>query len=278
MLALQVSILLTVFGFGLRATTADVLYLVRRPSLLGRSLLSMFVVMPILAAVVARAFTLPHTAEIVLVSLAISPIPPLLPGRERRLGGNPSYGLGLMAIAAMLSIVVVPLAAQLVGWYFMKPFAMSSRAIAAIVLKAVVLPLAAGMALHAMWPDVVVRILKPVALVAQVLLAIGVLAILSGALPAVIALIGDGVLLVLAAFIVAGLAVGHALGGPDADNRLVLALSTASRHPAIALAVAKANFPDEPHLGATILLYLLVNALLGIPLKAWQQRRHAVPA
>jgi BASS family bile acid:Na+ symporter len=63
------------------------------------------------------------------------------------------------------------------------------------------------------------------------------------------------------------------MGGPHPDDRLVLALSTASRHPAIALAVAKANFPEEPRLGATILLYLLVNAIIGILYLSWHKRR-----
>jgi BASS family bile acid:Na+ symporter len=55
----------------------------------------------------------------------------------------------------------------------------------------------------------------------------------------------------------------------------VLALSTASRYPGIALAVAKANFPDEPDLGATIVLYLLVNLIIGLPYQVWQKRRAA---
>ena len=39
-LALQISIIATVFGFGLKATIADLLYLVHRPGLLARSLLA----------------------------------------------------------------------------------------------------------------------------------------------------------------------------------------------------------------------------------------------
>jgi BASS family bile acid:Na+ symporter len=88
-----------------------------------------------------------------------------------------------------------------------------------------------------------------------------------------LSLVGNGSIVAMAAFVVIGLAVGHALGGPSAEHRLVLALSTASRHPAIALAIAKANFPDEPHLGATIILYLLVSLLIGVPYQIWQNRR-----
>ncbi len=273
MLALQASILMTVFGFGLRATPGDMLYVVRRPSLLGRSLVAMLVIMPIVAIALARAFELRPSVEIALVALAISPVPPLLPGREQNAGGDKAYALGLMVIAGLLSIVVVPLAVQLGSGYFRRPFAMHSSAIANLVLKAAILPLVAGMIFRALFPAVAARIAKPVEVVAQVLLVLGVLAVLAATAPAVISLVGNGSILAMAAFVAVGLAVGHALGGPDGDHRLVLALSTASRHPAIALAIAKSNFPDEPYLGASILLYLLVGLLLGIPYQIWQKRQ-----
>ena len=274
-LALQVSILMTVFGFGLSTTVGDVASVVRRPSLLGRSILAMFVIMPIAAGALAMAFDLRPSVEIVLVALAISPIPPLLPGREQKAGGHASYALGLMLIAAVLSIAIVPAEVGLVGRFAMKPFAMSPWAVAGSVLKAVVLPLVAGMVLRAWLPSLAARIAKPFGLVATVLLVAAALVILAGMAPAVFSLVGNGTIVAMAAFVVVGLAVGHLLGGPNADDRLVLALSTASRHPAIALGIAKANFPDEPLLGATIVLYLLVSLMMGITYQVWEKRRIA---
>src|SRR5262245_56962616 len=52
----QLSILATAFGFGLKATTEDVQDLIRRPALLGRSLLAIFVIVPIVAVALAYAF------------------------------------------------------------------------------------------------------------------------------------------------------------------------------------------------------------------------------
>ena len=81
LLAFQVSIAATVFGFGLGATREDLLYLWRRPVLLGRSLVSVLVVMPVVALVLAQVFDFRPLVEIALIALSISPIPPLLPGR-----------------------------------------------------------------------------------------------------------------------------------------------------------------------------------------------------
>src|SRR5882724_2907795 len=92
-LALKTSILLTVFGFGLQASSDDVLYLLRRPGLLVRSLLAMFLVMPLFAILLTKAFDYHRAVEIALVALAISPVPPLLPKKVTKAGGLTSYGL-----------------------------------------------------------------------------------------------------------------------------------------------------------------------------------------
>src|SRR4051812_23484091 len=107
-LALQLSVVATVFGFGLKATFDDLLYVVRRPRLLGRAFLALFIVMPFVAVLLTKAFAFPREAEIVLVALAISPVPPLLPRKEVKAGGHSSFGLGLMAMLALASLVVVP--------------------------------------------------------------------------------------------------------------------------------------------------------------------------
>jgi bile acid:Na+ symporter, BASS family len=272
-LGLQASILMTVFGFGLQAAVADILYLTRRPSLLARSLGAMFLVMPLIAIALAKMFELRPSVEIVMIALSISPIPPLLPGKEGKAGGHSSYALGLMAIVGLLSIAVVPIGLQILGRYSMQPLQMPAAAIARVVLVTTLLPLALGMGVKALMPAVADRVAKPIALVAQILLAVGMLAILAAALPALLALIGNGTLVATVAFVAAGLAVGHLAGGSRSDEQIVLALSTASRHPGIALAIATANFPDEPRLGATVLLFLLVGGLVGAPYVAWQRRR-----
>jgi len=77
--AFELSILATAFGFGLKATTEDVQDLMRRPALLGRSLLVIFVIVPTVAVALAHAFDFPHAAEIAMIALAISPLPRWFP-------------------------------------------------------------------------------------------------------------------------------------------------------------------------------------------------------
>lgn len=271
-LGLKASIIITVFGFGLRARPSDVMYIVRRPWLLGRSLLSMFVVMPVVAIALGTLFNLKHAVAIALVALALSPVPPILPRKEGKAGGHNAYAIGLLVVAGLLSIVIVPLGVYLVGRYLGQPFAMPAAAIANIVLKMIVLPIAAGMLVFAFLPRVAERIAKPAGILGISLLALGAVAVLVVALPAILELLGDGTLVAMAVFVVIGLTAGHFLAGTEEQHRTVLALSTASRHPGIALAIAKANFPDEPLVGAAILLYLLVTAVITFPYVARRKR------
>ncbi len=279
LLAFQVSVISIVFGFGLKATPDDLLYVLRRPGLLARSLIAVFLVMPVVAVALSRWFDFPRVVEIDLIALALAPTPPLLPGRETRSGGHESYALGLMAVFAVLSIVLVPLSLKFLGASFGLPFSMSSTAVAAIVLKAILLPLAAGVIMRALAPALAHRLEKPVSMLAMILMPLAVLAVLISTAPAMWRLVGSGTILAIVIFLVIGFATGHVLGGPDPDHSIVLALSTACRHPAIALSIASANYPDE-RFGPTILLYVLFGLVVGIPYLAWARRhmRAHVPA
>lgn len=72
--------------------------------------------------------------------------------------------------------------------------------------------------------------------------------------PAMWTLIGNATVLAFAAFVIVSLAVGHLLGGPAPENRIAPAISTASRHPGIAIAIGLFNFPEEKLVMAAVLV------------------------
>jgi len=276
-LAVKVSVCLTVFALGLGASHQDLWYLFRRPAQLAKSLLAMNVVMPILAAALAAAFGLRPAVKIALVALAVSPVPPALPGKQLKAGGRVSYAIGLLTAAALLAIVFVPASVELLGRAFAKDVHVRPAAVARLVLISVLIPLAAGVALRAVAPALAGRIARPISLVSTSLLVVAALAVLAGSWRAELALVGHGTLAALAVFILVGLAVGHLLGGPDPDDRTVLALSTASRHPGIALAIAGAAFPGEKLALPAVLVYLIVGAIVSIPYVMWRRRHQRTP-
>jgi BASS family bile acid:Na+ symporter len=233
----------------------------------------MNVIMPLFAAALAAAFDLNPAVRIALIALAVSPVPPVLPKKQIKAGGQAPYAVGLLVAAALLAIVSVPVAVELLERTFSIPLQMSPAAIARLVFITVLAPLAVGIVVRRVVPGIAERMAQPISVVATALLVVSVLPILFTAWPAMVSLVGNGTIVAIVAFILAGLATGHLLGGPNPDDCTVLALSTASRHPGVALAIASANFPGQKLVPAAVLLYLIVSAIVSIPYVTWRRRQ-----
>src|SRR5262245_45014645 len=115
-LALQLSLAIGVFAVALESTTGTLRWLFQRPGLLARSLASMFLVMPVFALCVSGAFDLLWAVEIALFAVMLSPVPPILPAKQIKAGGESSYALALLMVTALVSIAFIPAAIHLVGW------------------------------------------------------------------------------------------------------------------------------------------------------------------
>lgn len=274
-LAIQISMALIVLGVALRASLSDLTYLLRKPGLLIRSLLSMYVIMPLFAIAIALLFDLNPLVEAALIALALSPVPPILPKKEVKAGGAPSYVLGLLVVAAVVSIVYVPLAAEMVGRAFGRHIEVSTGRVASIVATSIFAALVAGVLIRAWLPSLADKLAKPVSSIGTIVLVLAFLPVLVKEWPAIASLIGDFTIVTIVVFVLFGLLVGHLLGGPEADDRTVLALSTATRHPAVAMTILYQAQPQSTVLAALILV-LLVAALVSVPYVRWRRRSGAI--
>jgi bile acid:Na+ symporter, BASS family len=275
--AFSVSIFLIVAGFALEASWQDITFLFKRPDLLGRSLLAMSVIMPIVTALLIWKIDFNPHVEVALVLLAVSPVFPGLAKKAISAGGDRSYAYGLLAMTALVSIALVPISIAVLSAVVGKEISMSAATVARVVLMSILAPLVLGVLVRHFAPAFADRIKGPVSLLGVVLLLLGYIPMLVLVWPAFLALFGHGTLVAIATIAIVSLAVGHFLGGPESHNRTVLALATALRHPAVALSIAAANGADKL-VSAAILLYVLVSAVLSIPYTMWRKRSEAVAA
>jgi BASS family bile acid:Na+ symporter len=265
--ALSASILLLVFALGLRSSFADATSLIRQflrpPRRLLRALIAMYVVVPAVAIALGLMFDLPVSVRAGMLAMAIAPIPPILPGKQLKFGGDSAHVFGLLVAVSLCAIVLVPIVLHFIGPVFgHDEVAFSPAQVARLIGSTVLLPLLAGLTLRQLAPRWAERLAPWVSRLGTVLLVAGVLPVLVAAAPAIAALVGDGSLLVIAALVGCAILAGHALGGPGEDGRKTLAIATANRHPGVALAVATLNAPAASHVGAAVLLYVLLATVL----------------
>jgi BASS family bile acid:Na+ symporter len=273
------SILLLVFALGVRATFADATSLFRDlfkpPRRLLRALVAMYVVVPATAAGMGLAFDLVTPVRVALLAVSIAPIPPILPGKQLKVGGSSEHVFGLLVAISVSSIVLVPVMVEVLGGIFGRDSSFGPRQVAGLLGITILAPLAAGLILR----QLARRWAEPVATWASrlgtVLLVAGVIMVLVASWPAMSSLILGGALFAMLALAAIAIGVGHWLGGPDPSDRSTLAIAAAMRHPGVAIAVATANVPEEPRLTAAILLYVLVAVILTSVYVAVARRRHA---
>jgi BASS family bile acid:Na+ symporter len=195
-----------------------------------------------------------------------------LPKSQVKAGTRSEYVLGLLASQAVLAILLVPVTIELMDWALGSQAHFSASQVAELIIKTILIPLAAGM--------VAGQLLPKLKRLAPHLLTAGTVLLIAGAIPLLIVawktfgtLSGNGAILALAIFMLAGTAVGHLLGGPVEEDRTTLALATSARHPGLAMAIAAANFPQQKTLVAgAVVIYLILRLILSIPYARW---RHA---
>ncbi len=259
--ALPLSLFMLVFLLGLKTKLADVAFLRDQPGLLFRSLLAMNILLLILVVVAGQAFQLEPAIKIALVTLAISPVPPLLPNKQIAAGGSPHYAVSLLVTAALAAIVLVPTSLAFLQFVFPFQLRITPRTVISIVTISVLAPLILGILARHYAPSLAAAIEPRLTMVAGGLQIAALIPALIMAWPDLALFFGNGVVLSLIIFSAAGILLGHWLGGPEPGDRTVLALACGTRHPGIATAVASINFPDERGVAALIVYHLVIGGL-----------------
>jgi len=179
----------------------------------------------------------------------------------------------LLVAVSFLAIVTIPAAIEILTRVFKVPLTMPVSSVVTLVLITVLIPICVGMLVRRFGPALAERLAGPVSKIAIIGLLASILMILIVSAPGIWTLIGNGTILALVGFVIVGRIVGYLLGGPETENRKALSISTASRHPGLALAISQGNFPDQKIAMAAVLLYLLVDLVVSVALGRWMKVR-----
>ena len=268
---LKFSVTALIFAIGLGSTLSDVAYLWRRPWLAVRSLLAMYVLVPLAALLVVRVVALTPAVAAALLVLAVSAGAPLLPRKLSKIGSG-TYPFSLVVCTSVLAIVVVPTWIGLLSQHFGVDLQLSPGRVARVIGNAFLLPLAAGMVLRRLMPRLSERASDPLIAVFGAILTLTGIVLLATHSEIFQQMRGPG-MLALFVLLAASLIIGHALGGPSPDDRTTLAVACATRH--VGLAVLVASLFPGPRIVTLIATYVVASAAVSIPYLLWRRRTTA---
>jgi len=266
-----------VLTVGLKSEAGDLLYVLRRPKLLLKAILAVDVIPPVAAAILIWFLPLEPMVKAGIMLMAISPVPPLVPGQELKAGGRKEYAYGVYTAMALLTIIVVPLVFDLAARLFGRDDVLPIVTIARTVATGVLLPLGIGLVIGRLAPKVSQAVAPWIFRLSMLLVVLAFVPILVQIWPVITGLVGNGTIVAMVALVVVCLAGGHLLGGPDPADRGTLAIASSVRHPGIAMLLANTAFNDK-QVTAAVLLFMLVGMVVGALYKIWFKRtRKAAP-
>jgi BASS family bile acid:Na+ symporter len=198
----------------------------------------------------------PYAAGLLLIGLA--PAAPFLPMMVRRAGGDLAYTAAFMLIAALGTVLIMPLAVP----FFLPGLSVEAWTVAKPLVVLLFLPMAAGMAIRAALPGIAPRLLA----VVRVLAGVATIALLA----AIAVRYFDGFIAAVGSYAIAAQVVyagglimgGYALSaGMPTDQRSVMSLGACSRNLGAALAPLLVGPPEARTM---VMVALAVPITLGM--------------
>jgi BASS family bile acid:Na+ symporter len=255
---------------GLGVTIAEVARVARDWRVVARAGLANYVIVPAAAVLLLLVF---HAAPLVAAGFLIAAVCPGAPYGPPFTGmakGNVSLAVGLMMLLAASSALFAPLLLRL-----LLPLVSGDREIQidvakmiATLLGAQLLPLGIGLFLRNRRPALADRLRTPaqrLSLLLNVALLATILTVQFNTLIAIPprAFVG------MTALVLAGLAAGYLLGGPDRAERTAMAMATSVRNVAVTLVIAAASFPGTPAVTAATAFGLFQTILVALVALGW---------
>lgn len=213
---------------------------------------------PVLAIAIVRILPMAEPYAVGLLLMSLAPAAPFLPMMVRRAGGDLSYTAAFMLIAAVGTVLLMPLGVPVI----VPGLSIEAWAVARPLLLLLVLPMGTGTALRAVHrptAEKALAVVRPIASVATVILLLAIaVRYVQGFIDAVGSFAIAGQLLYAIGLVVGGYLL--AIGLPS-SRRSVVSLGACTRNLGAALAPLLVADPDPR---TTIMVALGVPLSLGV--------------
>jgi len=256
-IAVLVFIMSSMLMVGVSYTVREIVGPLRHVGGVLKALLANFVLVPALALLVVWLLSLPSSYGIGLFLVACG-------AGAAFLIKLTSVSEGDLGLAAALLILLMPATALYMP--FVLPLVLpeatiSPWAIGAPLIWTLLLPLAAGVVVRAIWPTIAGRVRPVLKHTSTVALVVLVLALILANLSGIADMFGSGAILAALMIVAGAFVMGYLLGGPRGKVRKVIGFATAQRNYGAAMVVASQVLEDD-----LALLMVVVTSVVGMAL------------
>jgi predicted Na+-dependent transporter len=254
-LGVLIFIITSMLGMGFSLTIPQILEPLKNRRLIILSLVANFVLVPLLALVIVRVIPLSEGIQIGLILVGFAAGAPFLPKLVHVAKGGMAFTAGLMVLLMVVTIAYLPLVLPFV----LTGVQVNPWEIAQSLIVLMLIPLAIALFIRARYESVATGLVHTMNMAANLSLIAMFIGYFIGYSDVTYGVLGTGGILVSILLVVGAVIIGYLLGGPDKDNKKILALGTGQRNLAAAFAVASSNFAASPE----VLIEVMDVAVIG---------------
>jgi BASS family bile acid:Na+ symporter len=269
-LATLAFVLSSMLGMGLGLTIGEIIAPLRNLRLVILSLLANFILMPLAAVILAKLLRLDEPFGIGLLLLGCSAGAPFLPKLAQVAKGNLAFGVGLMVLLMVVTVIYLPLVLPML----LSNVSVNPAKIARSLFLLMLVPLAGALVIKARYGAFAARVKPRLDKISSLSLILVVLLLVVVNFKNVMGVFGTRAILAGLLFTALAFVVGWFFGGPAKDTQSVLALGTAQRNIAAGLVVGSESFSD-PKVVVMVVVVANVGLLILMPMSRMLAKRES---
>jgi predicted Na+-dependent transporter len=254
-LGVLIFVITSMLGMGFSLTISQIMAPLKNRRLILMSLVANFVLVPILALLIVGVIPLSEGLKIGLILVGFAAGAPFLPKLVQLAKGDMAFTAGLMVLLMVVTIAFLPIVLPFV----LTGVQVNPWEIARSLVVLMLIPLGIALFIRARYEEVAKGLIHTMTMAANLSLVAMFIGYFVGYWDVTYGVLGTGGILVAILLVVGAVIIGYLLGGPDKNNKTVLALGTGQRNLAAAFAVASSNFAADPE----VLIEVMDVAVIG---------------
>jgi BASS family bile acid:Na+ symporter len=210
----------SMLAMGVGLTVARIIEPLRHVRLVILALLANFVLMPLVAVVLAKVLRLDEPFGVGLLALGCAAGAPFLPKLAELAKGNIAFAVGVMVLLMVVTVGYLPIVLPML----LQGVTVDPWKIARSLVLLMLLPLAVGLGLKSYYQGLAARVKPAFDWISNVSLIVLIVLITAANIDKVIEALGTRAILAGLLFIALGVGIGWLLGGSGVDTKRVTRL------------------------------------------------------
>src|SRR5512143_3514062 len=249
-------------ALGLSQTVKQIIEPLKDVRITISAVVASYIILPLLAASIARLFGLDPSLRYGMVLLAMAAGAEVGPIFTAKSNANVSLSGGILAMSIGITIIYIPLMLGL----FLPDGRFEVKHLLLKLILTIVAPMLLGLFIRSRFEKIADTTEKDLHLISRLFVILLLLTLIGLYYKQIIGLFGTYAILAGVIYVVAGFGIGYLLGWPERSTMLAMGFMHGARNASVAVMVANSVFSDLPNVMlmiATVVVLILVILILA---------------